>query len=62
MNYVCVPSSEKYRGGSQSDVRMAGDGVEEDPDTGLSYKKIQEGGDIPIRGLQKPAPEKPKSE
>ncbi|XP_056019295.1 uncharacterized protein LOC125671809 isoform X30 [Ostrea edulis] len=32
---------------------------EEDGDTAELYKKVQKGGDIPIKGLQKPAPEKP---
>lgn len=35
---------------------------EEDGDTAELYKKVQKGGDIPIKGLQKPAPEKPSSE
>ncbi|GFR98942.1 hypothetical protein ElyMa_004514900 [Elysia marginata] len=49
-------NSENYRpeadGGEQPD--------NQEPVAEL-YKKIQHGGDIPIRGLQKPAPEKNKS-
>uniref|UniRef100_A0A0B7A9T0 Sorbin and SH3 domain-containing protein 1 n=1 Tax=Arion vulgaris TaxID=1028688 RepID=A0A0B7A9T0_9EUPU len=51
--------SENYKG-SQANVRADGDGVEAEPTSEL-YKKIQQGGDIPIRGLQKPAPEKTKN-
>lgn len=32
---------------------------EENGDPVVAYKKVQKGGDIPIKGLQKPAPEKP---
>ncbi|XP_078318292.1 uncharacterized protein LOC111118302 isoform X11 [Crassostrea virginica] len=32
---------------------------EENGDPTIQYKKVQKGGDIPIKGLQKPAPEKP---
>lgn len=35
---------------------------EENGDPTIQYKKVQKGGDIPIKGLQKPAPEKPSSE
>lgn len=35
---------------------------EENGDPVVAYKMVQKGGDIPIKGLQKPAPEKPSSE
>ncbi|BFZ03814.1 hypothetical protein BsWGS_06853 [Bradybaena similaris] len=58
--HIKKQNSENYRG-SQPNVRADGDGLEAEPVSEL-YKKIQQGGDIPIRGLQKKAPEKNKSE
>ncbi|XP_012936388.1 uncharacterized protein LOC101862791 [Aplysia californica] len=52
--------SENYHG-SEPDVRAAADGGEAEQPISQLYKQIQHGGDIPIRGLQKPAPEKPRN-
>ncbi|KAH9502327.1 hypothetical protein Btru_073469, partial [Bulinus truncatus] len=49
--------SENYRGPSE---RADGDGGEDERTASEKYKKIVHGGDIPLRGLQKPAPEKTK--
>lgn len=54
---LTASSSENYRSPNANE-RMDGDGNEE-PDI---YKRIQLGADIPIRGLQKAAPDKNKSE
>ena len=54
--HVCSLSSENYR--PEAD---GGEQTENQEPVAELYKKIQHGGDIPIRGLQKPAPEKTKS-
>ncbi|KAI8796873.1 hypothetical protein BgiBS90_002050, partial [Biomphalaria glabrata] len=50
--------SENYTGPIE---RADGDGGEDERNASEKYKKIVHGGDIPMRGLQKPAPEKTKS-
>ena len=44
------------RSPSEPDIRQDGDGAAPRD----IYKRVQSGGDIPAKGLQKPAPEKPK--
>ncbi|XP_076458554.1 LOW QUALITY PROTEIN: uncharacterized protein LOC143292252 [Babylonia areolata] len=46
------------RSPSEPDIRQDGDGA----DPRDIYKRVQSGGDIPAKGLQKPAPEKPREE
>lgn len=40
---------------------LPSDPKEDAADPADLYKQVQKGGDIPIRGLQKPGPEKPAS-
>ncbi|XP_055877350.1 uncharacterized protein LOC106077152 isoform X7 [Biomphalaria glabrata] len=51
--------SENYTGPIE---RADGDGGEDERNASEKYKKIVHGGDIPMRGLQKPAPEKTKKQ
>ncbi|KAL8600634.1 hypothetical protein ACOMHN_030290 [Nucella lapillus] len=44
------------RSPSEPDIRQDGDGA----DPRDMYKRVQSGGDIPAKGLQKPAPDKPR--
>ncbi|CAL1546145.1 unnamed protein product [Lymnaea stagnalis] len=57
VNRRVISASENYKG---PNIRAEGDGGEDVLPASEKYKKVVQGGDIPIRGLQKPAPEKTK--